>query len=186
VPSWYALGMRATGSHDIAIDGAFVPDASIAARRPQGQWHPMFHLISMIALPLICSVYVGVAQAARDAVVRLAGRRTVGDHAVYLIGGIENELRAAELALADMIAAATGTPGFETTNRVMIGRTLVGRSVLKLVDLAMEAGGGGAFYRAAGIERLFRDAQAVRYHPLQEGAQRDYAARMALGLEIRA
>ena len=64
----------------------------------------------------------------------------------------------------------------------MIGRTLVARGVLKTVELAMEAAGGGAFYRSAGMERLFRDAQACRYHPLQEGAQRNFAGRLALAL----
>ena len=83
-------------------------------------------------------------------------------------------------------AAATNEPGFETTNRVMIGRTLVARGVLNTVELAMEAAGGGAFYRSVGLERLFRDAQACRYHPLQEGAQRAFAGRLALGQDVDA
>jgi hypothetical protein len=33
------------------------------------------------------------------------------------------------------------------------------------------------------FERLFRDAQGARYHPLQEGLQKDFTARFALGLE---
>ena len=71
-----------------------------------------------------------------------------------------------------------------TTNRVMIGRTLVARGVLKSVELAMEAAGGGAFYRSVGLERLFRDAQACRYHPLQEGAQRAFTGKLALGQDV--
>src|SRR5262247_2232094 len=31
--TWRVLGMRGTGSHDIAIDGAFVPDSAIFMRR---------------------------------------------------------------------------------------------------------------------------------------------------------
>lgn len=38
-------------------------------------------------------------------------------------------------------AAAANEPGFGTTNRVMIGRTLVARGVLKTLELAMEAAG---------------------------------------------
>jgi alkylation response protein AidB-like acyl-CoA dehydrogenase len=84
-------------------------------------------------------------------------------------------------------AAATNEPGFGTaTNRVMIGRTLVARGVLNTVELAMEAAGGGAFYRSVGLERLFRDAQACRYHPLQEGARRAFAGRLALGQDVDA
>lgn len=68
----------------------------------------------------------------------------------------------------------------------MIGRTLAARGVVKTVELALEAMGGGSFYRAAGLERLFRDAQAARFHPLREGAQQEYAGRMALGWAIDA
>ena len=71
-----------------------------------------------------------------------AAKRRADGHVAYLLGGIENELTAARLALKEMIAAAaTNEPGFETTNRVMIGRTLVARGVLKTLELAMEAAG---------------------------------------------
>ena len=84
-----------------------------------------------------------------------------------------------------MIAAAgTNDPGLATTNRIMIGRTLVARGVLKTVELALEAAGGSAFYRSAGLERLFRDAQAARFHPLRDGAQQKYAGRFALGMDV--
>src|SRR5262249_10711143 len=63
--TWRAMGMRGTGSHDVELKDVFVPDAAIAARRPQGKWHPLYHTISMIAFPLIYSTYVGVADAAR-------------------------------------------------------------------------------------------------------------------------
>jgi alkylation response protein AidB-like acyl-CoA dehydrogenase len=187
VPTWRALGMRGTGSHDVVLHDVFIADAGVSGRRPQGKWHPLFHIISMLAFPLVYAVYVGVAEAARNAAVREAARRRVDDHLVYLIGDIENELAAARLALADMVAAAaTDQPGFAVTNRVMIGRALVARSVLAIADLALEAAGGNGFYRSQGLERLFRDLQAARFHPLADGPQHDYAGRTALGLEVRA
>ena len=188
VPTWRALGMRGTGSHDIELNDVFVGDAAISGRRPQGKWHPLFHIISMIAFPLVYSAYVGVAHAARDVAVRAGGKapyRRPPDlsrrrHRKRARGG---EARSG----GDVLAPRPRTSqGLETTNRVMIGRTLVARSVLKVVELALEATGGSGFYRSTGLERLFRDAQAARFHPLQEGAQRDYAGRMALGLEVRA
>jgi acyl-CoA dehydrogenase len=48
----------------------------------------------------------------------------------------------------------------------------------------MEVSGGSAFYRGNHLERLFSDVQGARYHPLQEGVQREYAGRMALGLDL--
>jgi alkylation response protein AidB-like acyl-CoA dehydrogenase len=139
----------------------------------------------MVAIPLIYAVYTGVGERARDMVVEQARKGRADDSVVDLVGAMENELTLARLALDHMIAAAAGNdPGFATTNRVMIGRSLVARGVLKTVELAMEAAGGRAFYRAAGLERLFRDAQASRYHPLRQRAQRSYAGRMALGLDV--
>ena len=185
--TWRVMGMRGTGSHDIELTDVFIPDSGVSLKRPQGKWHPLFHIISMIAIPLIYSVYVGIAEAARDLAVKQASKRRADGQVAYLMGGIENELASARLALQEMIsAAATNEPGFGITNRVMIGRTLVARGVLNTVELAMGAAGGAAFYRSAGLERLFRDAQACRYHPLQEGAQRAFTGKLALGQDLDA
>jgi len=48
----------------------------------------------------------------------------------------------------------------------------------------MELAGGGAFFRVRGLERLFRDIQGARYHPLQEKPQKLFAGRLAPGLDI--
>ena len=55
--------------------------------------------------------------------------------------------------------------------------------MLGTVDAGMDVAGGAAFFRSNGLERLFRDAQGARYHPLQEGLQKALSARHALGLE---
>jgi alkylation response protein AidB-like acyl-CoA dehydrogenase len=66
----------------------------------------------------------------------------------------------------------------------MIGRQLVETHAIAAVEQAMRLAGGAGFYRAAGLERKFRDIQAARYHPLQSGAQAEYAGSMALGLPV--
>lgn len=183
--TWRVMGMRGTGSHDVEIAGAFVPDAAIAARRPQGKWHPLYHLVTMIAFPIIYSVYVGIAEGARNLAVSRARSGKASADTVALVGEMDNELATARLAIQDMIAcAADSQPGPETTNRIMIGRTLAGRAAIRTVEKAMEVAGGASFYRAVGLERAFRDVQAARYHPLQEKAQHRYTGRMALGLDI--
>ena len=48
----------------------------------------------------------------------------------------------------------------------------------------MAVAGGAGFYRATGLERLFRDVQAARYHPLTEKKQLDLTGRFTLGLPI--
>jgi len=183
-PTWRVMGMRGTGSHDVTLTDYFLAEAAVGGKRPQGKWHPLFHIISMIAIPLIYSVYVGVAEAARDLALRFASKRRADGHLLQAVGGMENELAAARLAIADMIAAAEGNaPGAAITNRVFIGRGIVARSVIGTVEHAMQVAGGSAFYRDNRLERLFRDAQAARYHPLQDGPQRELAGRLALGFD---
>ena len=182
--TWRALGMRGTGSHDVLIDGHVVPEGAVALRRRAGEWHPMFQIIATIAFPLIYSVYLGVAEGARDATVGLS-RRKPTSHAINLVGRMETELMAARLATDAMLAVvAENAPSAHTVNRVMMGRTLVARHVLAVGELALEAAGGAGFYRKAGLERRFRDLQAARYHPMQQGPQAEYSGRMALGMPV--
>jgi len=183
--TWDTMGMRGTGSHDVELKAVFVADAAVSGRRPQGKWHPLFHIISMIAFPLIYSAYLGVAEGARDAALEMARKKPANAGLVSLTGEMQNAVWTAETALTAMIAtAATAQPGPETTSRVMTGRTVAGRAAIRTVELALEVAGGGAFYRKSPIERAFRDIQGARFHPLQEPAQLELAGRLALGLDI--
>jgi indole-3-acetate monooxygenase len=183
--TWRTLGMRGTGSHDVMIEGYIVPEAAVAVRRKTGEWHPLFQIISVIAFPLVYSVYLGVAESARDIAIALAKRKTPNHHIIELAGRMETELTAARLAHESMLAAVRlNAPSADTVNQVMIGRNLVARHAIAAVDLALELAGGAGFYRSAGLERKFRDVQAARYHPLQPGPQAQYAGSMALGLPI--
>src|SRR2546427_709919 len=131
-------------------------------------------------------IFASGAPAAAGAVaVREAMRRRDALATQELVGALDTELTAARLALRSMIAAANrDRVGPDVTNEVMIGRTLAGQAVLRTAELAMEAAGGAAFFRSAGLERLFRDVQGARYHALRGSAQRRYAGRLALGLDI--
>lgn len=183
--TWKALGMRGTGSHDVEITGHVVPDVAVAVKRKAGEWHPLFHIIATIAFPLVYAAYLGVAESARDIALGLAKRREPNRHAVELAGRMETELVAARLAQEHMMAAVrVNAPSATTVNDVMIGRQLVARHAIASVEHAMELAGGAGFYRAAGLERRFRDIQGARYHPLQTGPQLEYTGSMALGLPV--
>ncbi|MDX1488031.1 MAG: acyl-CoA dehydrogenase family protein, partial [Acidiferrobacterales bacterium] len=101
VETWNALGMRATGSHDVVLENVFVPEASIVARRPAGVWHPMWNVILPTALPLIASVYVGLAEAAADLAISAAKHRQA--ELAPVVGKMINALTVAQLTLADMV-----------------------------------------------------------------------------------
>lgn len=187
--TWDTMGMRGTGSHDVLLDDVFVPDAAIGARRKPGMWHPLMHIVSMVAFPLVYSVYTGVAEAARDLAVAAAAKRrdpaVVELGIVDLVGALDTELAATRVALESMVAfSETAQPGPETTNTIFMHRTLVARSAIKTVELALNVAGGASYHRRNGLERLFRDVQGARFHPLPEYQQRRLAGRLALGLPI--
>ena len=183
--TWRVLGMRGTGSHDVALEEVFVPDAAIVARRPPGKWHMLFHHIFVLAFPLVYAAYVGVAEGARARALEVA-RAKPKTHALTIAAGrLENAFMAAEMGLDRMIRIAEAeAPGPERTSRAAIAHTLTAQAAIETVERAMELVGGASFYRDLGLERAFRDVQGARFHPLQEMPQLELSGRMALGMGI--
>jgi alkylation response protein AidB-like acyl-CoA dehydrogenase len=185
--TWKAHGMRGTGSHDVLLEGVFVPEAVAAAgvHRPAGKWHPFFHTIALVAIPVFYAAYVGVAEAARGRAIELASKRKNDPLIASVLGEMENELVTAQLAHASLVdLAATQKPGPATTSAVGSRRTIMGKALIRSVEKAMEAAGGAGFYRGAGLERAFRDIQGARYHPINEKQQLLLTGRHLLGLSL--
>jgi alkylation response protein AidB-like acyl-CoA dehydrogenase len=183
--NWDTLGMRGTGSHDVQIEGAFVPEAAIAGRRPSGPWHPMFHMVSKAAFPLVYSAYAGVADGICAAAVQIAKRKAPDPALAMQVGELAAAHTAMDLAHAALVqAGGEGAADPVRTGRVMTLRGLVAQSALRVGELALECAGGAGFYRREGVEQRFRDLQAARFHPLTDGARRLYAGRLVLGLSI--
>ncbi|OED47667.1 acyl-CoA dehydrogenase [Rhodobacteraceae bacterium (ex Bugula neritina AB1)] len=183
--TWRTLGMRSTGSQDILIEGLFVPDQDIAFKRKTGEWHPALQLVSSIATPLIYSVYLGLAQSARDIAIAMAQKKPASPRLQSLAGRMDTALAAARMAHETMILASErNAPSAATVNDIMIGRRLVEDNAIRVAELALELAGGAGFYRKQELERRFRDIQAARYHPLQKEAQTEYTGAMALGQPV--
>jgi len=182
---WETLGMRATGSQTIRLDKVFVPDAAIVLERPRGDFHPAFAVIVTVAMPLIMSAYLGVAeQAARISLDRARPRG--GDPVIAMLAGeMETLLATARIARDDMIRLANEfefTPTPELASDVLTRKTICARHVIATAEKALELAGGSGFFRKAGLERLLRDAHAAQFHPLPEKRQAMFTGRMALGL----
>jgi alkylation response protein AidB-like acyl-CoA dehydrogenase len=172
---WRALGMRGTASHTVKLENVFVPDAAIALRRPRGAYHPLWNIVLTVAMPLIMSVYVGIAQrAAQLSIGHIRRKKAAKPHAPALIGEMNNDLVAAEVQLNDMLRIANNydfEPIDQNGHDILARKTNVANAVIRVVTKAMEIVGGEGFYRGFGLERLFRDVQATRYHPLPESDQ---------------
>jgi hypothetical protein len=155
----------------------------VTAAEEHGAWHPIMHLISMVAFPLVYAVYTGVAEAACD--VAMAAAKRKGTASVELVGELQTEWTATRIAHDSMVAFAdTAQPGEKTTSEIFTHRSLVARSALRTVELALEVAGGASYFRALGLERLFRGIQGARFHPLRPADQRKLAGRVALGLPV--
>jgi alkylation response protein AidB-like acyl-CoA dehydrogenase len=186
--NWKVLGMRGTGSHDVELENVFIPDAAMGGvRRPVGKWHPFMHAVALAALPVIYSAYLGVAEAARNLALNLAARRKNDPLVPLLVGEMENQLVTAQIAHTSMLDLVTREkPGPATTSAALCRRTILATAAVRTVEKAMEVGGGAGFYRETGLERLFRDVQGARYHPLPEKLQTRLTGRVLLGLDIDA
>jgi len=183
---WQTLGMRATGSETVLLERVFVPDEAVVLRRPRAAYHPAFNVIVTVAMPLIVSAYLGVAEAAAEIAQRQAAKRTYDPATPYLLGELTNHLTTAQLAVDAMVALTNDwdfAPTVETANAVLVRKTIAAKAILATVEKALETAGGPGFYRALGLERLLRDAHGVQFHPLPEKRQQQFTGRLALGLD---
>ncbi len=185
-PVWRAMGMRATGSHNVVIENAFVPAETIVLSRPRGEYHPVWNVILTVAMPLICSAYGGVAEAAASKARRSAAKR--GDDSItpLLVGEMENEVVTARIGIDSMIGIANDfdfEPTIESANEMLIRKTIVTQAVIRAAEKALEVTGGGGFFRGMGLERLVRDAHAGQFHPLPPKPQQRFTGRLAMGLD---
>ena len=58
----------------------------------------------------------------------------------------------------------------EHTATTLSRKSTATAAVIDTVSMALDAGGGAAYARGSGIDRLFRDVQGARYHPLSTGS----------------
>jgi alkylation response protein AidB-like acyl-CoA dehydrogenase len=184
--NWRAMGMRATGSNDVLLQDVFVPESAIVLRRPQGKWHPFFAAVHIIAMPLVMSVYVGIAEAARDLALQSVQRKREDPDMWSLVGEMDNALATAQMAvqaMIDLCADYRFEPDVATASAIFVRKTIAAQALIATVEKALEVVGGGGLFRAVGLERLLRDIHGVQFHPLQAKRQHRFTGRVALGLD---
>src|SRR2546425_685265 len=177
--NWRTMGMRGTGSNDILIENVDVADAGVSVRRPKGAWTPLIW-------PLVCAAYLGVAESARELAVAHVQKKRDDPIVQVTVGEMDTELANALAVYDDMVAAAKGldyTPSHGLSNISYKRKTIFSRSATRAVSCAMEAVGGGSFFRAAGIERAFRGIQGIRFPPWHARRAYPFSGRIALGLD---
>ncbi|WP_242133682.1 acyl-CoA dehydrogenase family protein [Aestuariivivens marinum] len=173
--NWNVMGMRGTGSNSILFEDVFIPDSAITLSRPKNEFHPVWNVVLTVALPLIMSAYIGIAEKAKEiAITKGKTYHRNQKHIATLIGRLNNVLLSAQTEWKAMYYLANGlnfTPSEAITIDMLSHKTNVGENTKKTVAYAMEAIGGQSFYRSNILERLFRDVQASPFHPLPKWEQ---------------
>jgi alkylation response protein AidB-like acyl-CoA dehydrogenase len=69
---------------------------------------------------------------------------------------------------------------------VMTAKREIALAGIEVCDIALEVGGGPAFFRGSTLERCYRDIRAAKFHPLSPELTLVHGGRLALGLPVDA
>jgi indole-3-acetate monooxygenase len=178
IDTWTAIGLRATGSHDVAVDDIFIPVErslwwSDGPRQPGPLYPVRFIQITHAAHAL------GIARSAIDGLVDLAERKQPTRTASLLR---DRALAQANLAQAEALVHAARSFMWQITaevwDRLCTNRDVTPRqrallrlamthavqSAAQAVDLVWAAAGSSPVYTSSPIERCFRDVHVATQH----------------------
>jgi alkylation response protein AidB-like acyl-CoA dehydrogenase len=174
VETWDAMGMRASGSHDIQFEDAFIPDECLIGTEGAGSEG------GLVCLPWyalgIASVYTGIAGAAFDFAVDYVKRRTLHPlpASVAHLPGTQFSVAAMQVQLAAARALIYKTAA-ELAHGADFGGALLPAvttpqyfattAALDVVTQAMQIVGGPSLFRRHPLERWYRDVRAGTLHP---------------------
>ncbi|MGW4461157.1 acyl-CoA dehydrogenase family protein [Micromonospora sp. NPDC004704] len=169
---WNGLGMRASGTADIAFDNCPVSDDDVLPRRSLGGRNDAVLAGQTVSSITMLGIYTGISQAARDiAVARCAGGSGQPPAAAAtLLAEIDARLFAlratAGTALTDADTASadhSGDPA-ERGRRMMTpfqyAKMIVNKMSLGIVNDSLTIVGGMAYSAAHPLARLVRDVRA--------------------------
>ena len=180
--TWDALGMRATGSHDLHVDVA-VPSGALLGG-VEGLALVVAQLAPQWMVASYAAVYVGVAQAAVDAAVEHVNNRKLAHLPAIRarIGRADAAVAAARLAVLEAARRVDEAPGDPETNRwVWRAKLLAGTTAAEVAASMLEAAGTSAMRHGHPLERLYRDARAGSLQPATSDVCADWLGVDALG-----
>ncbi|MFE4356416.1 acyl-CoA dehydrogenase [Kitasatospora xanthocidica] len=168
--TWDGLGMRASGTWDIAFDRCPVPDADVLVRGPVGERGDAALAGQTVSSITMLGIYLGVARAARDAAVEWQRERPGAPAAVRtLVAEVEARLYAARAttaaALAEADALTAGVPdpavrGPRMMTAFQCAKLTLNRLAPDIVNDCLTIVGGASYAGSSSLARLYRDVRA--------------------------
>jgi alkylation response protein AidB-like acyl-CoA dehydrogenase len=191
---WDALGMRASGSNSVSLDGVELPESAVRGGFRAGDPLPYMER-NLVAGLFHAAASLGIAESA-DAIARrgIAGRLNgdarprmqVADNAVDLAASRGVLSRAAALIdqhraanpASDGSAEQLGAPFAEA----QAAKAFTNEAAARIVDRALAVSGGAGYRNGSPLARAYRDVKAGSFmHPLGANRAYDYLAHVALG-----
>ena len=193
--TWDTLGMRATRSDDTLLDGAFIPDKYVARVVPAGTADLFVLSIFGWAEPTFASIYLGLAERARDIAAAGVKKRTSLALTRSMAYHPEVQRCFSEMQLALEAAGAqvdrvaqdwsTGVDhGAQWPMKLVAAKHNAVEAAKKVVDLAMAVSGGGGMFKSNELERLYRDARCGGFHPANTLLVHEIVGKTVLGIDL--
>jgi alkylation response protein AidB-like acyl-CoA dehydrogenase len=191
---WDALGMRASGSNSVSLEGVELPESGVRGGFRAGDPLPYIER-NLVAGLFHAAASLGIAesadQVARDGVAgRINGdarpRMQVADNAVDLAASRGVLSRAAALIDEHRAANPTSDGSAEQLDALFAeaqaAKAFVNEASARIVDRALALSGGAGYLNGSPLSRAYRDVKAGSFmHPLGANRAYDYLGRVALG-----
>jgi alkylation response protein AidB-like acyl-CoA dehydrogenase len=193
---WDALGMRASGSNSVALEGVDLPEAGVRGGFRAGDPVPYMER-NLVAGLFHAAASLGIAESAELIARRGVAGRMDGDARARMQVADD----ALDLAASRAVLSRAGAliDGHRAANPMSDGRAdelealfaeaqaakaFVGEAAARIVDRALTLSGGAGYLNGSPLARAYRDVKAGSFmHPLGANRAYDYLARVALGEE---
>jgi len=200
--TWHTRGMRGTGTNHFAVSDLFVPEERTLSpgARSLTERGPLYIIMTGLLFPSGDSaVALGVAQAALDALLDLAGAK-VQHHATNLmreqaliqstVGHAEADLRSGRALLRETVRevwdeiVATGRITLEQRASLRLATTHAIRLSAQVVDAVYNVSGATAIFESHPIQRYFQDMHVITQHFQSRLDHYELVGRACLGLDV--
>ena len=203
IDTWNTLGMRGTGSHDVAVLDVFVPEHRTTMLRP---WEepgsaftgPLYRCGVMINAPVVAIVNLASAAAALEAALGLALKKTPA----YMVNPLRDrsvaqsqlaEARATiEAGRASVMSAlenvwAWALDGYKATDghkiSLQLASTYGTQAAATAVALIHAAVGTSGIRKTKAFERHFRDVHTLTQHAFTSTSRYESVGKMMVGFD---
>jgi indole-3-acetate monooxygenase len=201
--TWHTIGMRGTGSHDIAVRDVFVPLRRTGLLAPLNTFGkpfegPLYRLTIWPAVAALAAPALGISRSAIDALYKLGkqktpnyARSTLRERPVVQMQVAEAEalLGAARAYLYDSLrdgwktAMEGRTLGMKQKINIQLATSYAIRAAAEAVDLVCRAAGTTAIRQEHPFQQYFRDVHVITQHAFGSANRFESAGKLLFGLD---